>query len=200
MSDSNSRGRGCWGFEKYVLANFRGVTVVTYDVAIQHGKNGIHFENARRSVRPQLLDSENTEVNHKHKVRRQPRKVRVTVTPTISSLRSADEQCFSSDDGEYVLKPVSPAIWKQAENISHDLKSAQFIRLPIDFIPAESVLVYPYFTDHLLSFVQNYEIPLAQTKGILLSVLKALKELHGQDWVHTGIEQVPLDARTLRDR
>ena len=71
--------------------------------------------------------------------------------------------------------------------MSHDLRSSQFVRMPVDTIINESILVYPYFTRDILSFLNNHEISIAQTKGILLNVLKGLKEMHDYNWVHTGM-------------
>jgi serine/threonine protein kinase len=84
------------------------------------------------------------------------------------------------------LKPVCPELWKQAQNISRDLRSSQFVRLSVDSIADDSILVYPYFTKDLMSFVKSHEISTTQTKRILLDVLKGLKELHDGNWVHTG--------------
>lgn len=87
-----------------------------------------------------------------------------------------------------MLKPVSPAIWEQTQILRHDLRSSRFVRLPVDTIKSEdeSILVYEYFTEDLLSFVKSREIPITQTKRILRDVLSGLKELHDNDWVHAG--------------
>lgn len=102
--------------------------------------------------------------------------------------RGADKQCSSTDQKTYVLKPVSPAIWEKTQILHQDLLSSRFIRLPIDTIKSEdeSILVYEYFTEDLLSFVKSREIPIVQTRGILRDVLSGFKELHDNDWVHTG--------------
>lgn len=172
----------------------------SYNVATQYIKNGTHIQNTRRPVRPQLPDSESTEIKRKSEEQRQSRKVSILIAPAIPSLRPADEQYSSSDVRAYVLKPVSPSNWEQAQNISRDLRSSQFVRLPVDSITDELILVYPYFTEDLMSFVKNHEIPIAQTKWILLNVLKGLKEFHDNDWVHTGVNQAHLSARVLCDR
>jgi serine/threonine protein kinase len=72
--------------------------------------------------------------------------------------------------------------------MSGDLRSSQFIRLPIDSIVDESILIYPYLTEDLMSVMQKHELPKAQTKRILLDALRGLKELHDCNWVHTGMK------------
>ena len=156
------------------------------NVAIQYGKVGIHDQNARRSVRPHLSDSESPQVKRKFEEEHQPRKVPNPVIPAILILLLIDKQHSSSDDRAYVLKPVSPAILEQIGRIGHDLQKSQFVRLPVDTVKDESTLVYQYFTKDLMSFIKKYEISMDQTKRLLLNVLKGLKELHDHSWVHTG--------------
>jgi serine/threonine protein kinase len=80
---------------------------------------------------------------------------------------------------------------QQAHKISGDLRSSQFVRLPIDSIVDEAILIYPYLTEDLMSVVQKRELPKAQTKRILLDALRGLKELHDRNWVHTGMKPAP---------
>ena len=164
---------------------------------IQYGKNGIHDQGAGRAVRQKLSNSESIQVKRKFEEQRLPRKVSI---PTITSLRLANEQYSSSNGKAYVLKYTFPANWEQAKSISRDLRGSRFVRLPVDFIKDELILVYPYFTQDLMSFLNDHQIPIAQTKGILFSVLKGLKEMHDHNWVHTGMNQAFLSARALCDR
>ncbi len=80
------------------------------------------------------------------------------------------------------------------QNLGKDIRGSQFVRLPVDSIKEESSLVYQYFTADLMSFRNRHEIPVAQTKRILLDVLKGLKEMHDHDWVHMGINQSQLSS------
>jgi len=76
----------------------------------------------------------------------------------IAILRQADKQYSSSDGSYYVLKPVCPELLKQAHNINGDLRSSQFVRLSIDSIADEAILVHPHLTEDLMSLLKNHEI------------------------------------------
>lgn len=54
-----------------------------------------------------------------------------------------------------------------------------------DRIPEQSILIYDYATDHLLSLAQK-EIPLAARKRILRDALRGLAVLHDKNIVHAG--------------
>ncbi|KAJ4355359.1 uncharacterized protein N0V89_003375 [Didymosphaeria variabile] len=69
-----------------------------------------------------------------------------------------------------------------------DLRSSPYLlRVSDDACPDESVFVYKYLRDHLLSFVQN-EVPLPITKRILRDALRGIATLHGKGIVHTDIK------------
>ena len=121
-------------------------------------------------------------------------------TSGIPHHRSAVTQFSRAGEESFVLKPVSSAIWEQAQKLRHDLRSSRFVRLPVDTIKSEdeSILVYEYFTEDLLSFVKSREILITQIKGILRDVLSGLKELHDNDWVHTGTSALSMYDGTMR--
>lgn len=54
-----------------------------------------------------------------------------------------------------------------------------------DAIPEQSVIIYDYSTDHLLSLAQK-EIPLLAMKRILRDTLRGIAELHDKNIVHAG--------------
>lgn len=54
-----------------------------------------------------------------------------------------------------------------------------------DTIPEQSMFVYKYFTDELLSLTQK-DLPIGLTKRILKDTLRGLAVLHDQNIVHTG--------------
>jgi serine/threonine protein kinase len=57
----------------------------------------------------------------------------------------------------------------------------------IDYSEKEQTLVYDYFRDDLLSFVNvNTDISMKAIKQILWEVGLALKEFHEKNWIHIG--------------
>jgi serine/threonine protein kinase len=67
----------------------------------------------------------------------------------------------------------------------YGLNNSQFLRLSEDVVPEQSIFVYRYLADHLLSFVRK-ELPVLVTKRILKDTLHGLAALHEQNIVHTG--------------
>jgi hypothetical protein len=65
------------------------------------------------------------------------------------------------------------------------LYNCPHLRLLQDTVPEQSVFVYKYFTDDLLSMAQM-DLPIAFTKRILKDALRGLAALHDQNIVHTG--------------
>jgi serine/threonine protein kinase len=68
-----------------------------------------------------------------------------------------------------------------------DLRSSPYIRVSEDAVPEDSLFVYDYLQDHLLSFVQK-DIPLPTTKRILRDALRGIAALHDRGIVHTDIK------------
>jgi serine/threonine protein kinase len=68
-----------------------------------------------------------------------------------------------------------------------DLRSSPYIRVSDDAAPEESLFMYKYLQDHLLSFVQR-DIPLHLTKRILRDALRGIATLHEKGIVHTDIK------------
>lgn len=65
------------------------------------------------------------------------------------------------------------------------LNNSQFLRLSEDVVSEQSIFVYRYLADHLLSFVRK-ELSVLVTKRILKDTLRGLAALHEQNIVHTG--------------
>ena len=97
---------------------------------------------------------------------------------------------ISHNSCNYVLKRVSPDEFEQANRIRHELSDSRFIRLHVDENEAESTLIFPYFTEDLLSFLRHTSLPVDKTKRILCDILRGVKALHDKDWVYTGKLQV----------
>ena len=68
-----------------------------------------------------------------------------------------------------------------------DLRSSPYLCVSNDACLEESVVVYKYLGDHLLSFVQ-IEVPLPITKRILRDTLRGIAALHDKGIVHTDIK------------
>ncbi|KAJ8117623.1 hypothetical protein OPT61_g1209 [Boeremia exigua] len=93
----------------------------------------------------------------------------------------------TSGDHKYVLKCVAPRDFKYFKDMFDDLRSSPYLRVSDDTCPDESVFVYKYVRDHLLSFVQN-EVPLSITKRVLRDSLRGIATLHSKGIVHTDIK------------
>lgn len=65
------------------------------------------------------------------------------------------------------------------------LSSCPYLRLLQDTIPEQSMFVYKYFTDDLLSLARK-GLPITLAKRILKDTLRGLAVLHDQNIVHTG--------------
>jgi len=93
---------------------------------------------------------------------------------------------ISHNSCNYVLKRVFSDQFEQARRIRNELSDSRFIRLHVDENEAESTLIFPYFTEDLLSLLRHTALPIDKTKRILRDILRGIEELHDKDWVHTG--------------
>jgi hypothetical protein len=87
-----------------------------------------------------------------------------------------------------VLKELPPSIFAFAYDMQRDLISQErspYLQLMRDTIPKQSILIYRYATDHLLSLAQK-EIPLSVRKRILRDALRGPAVLHDKHIVHAG--------------
>ena len=80
---------------------------------------------------------------------------------------------------------MSQSNFKYLLDIYRSLRSA-YLRLLQDTISKQSMFVYQYFTDDLLSLAQR-DLPIAATKRILKDTLCGIAVLHDHNIVHTGI-------------
>jgi serine/threonine protein kinase len=79
-------------------------------------------------------------------------------------------------------------IFELAYDMQRDLLAqgrSAYLRLMRDTIPKQSIIIYDYATDHLLSLAQK-EISLSARKRILRDTLRGLAELHKKNIVHGG--------------
>jgi hypothetical protein len=79
--------------------------------------------------------------------------------------------------------------------IAKDLSPSQRLRMHIDCIAKDSILVYPYFQDTLLALMEgDQNFPPEGRLEILRSIWEAIQELHAKDWVHTGSSCALIDG------
>jgi serine/threonine protein kinase len=94
----------------------------------------------------------------------------------------------SCDKTPYVVKPVSDSILDHLQEFRAEFEDHPRLRIHVDNIEKESVLVYEYFKSDLLALVENYPaLPLTARKQILREVGNTLAEMHEKNWIHLGI-------------
>jgi serine/threonine protein kinase len=95
---------------------------------------------------------------------------------------------FSScDKTPYVVKPVPESILEHLQEFRAEFESHPRLRIHIDKIEKESILVYEYFKTDLLALVENYPpLPLTVRKKILKEIGNTLAEVHEKNWIHLG--------------
>jgi len=103
--------------------------------------------------------------------------------PTLSKL--ADSHRSRAGNQKFILKDVSQSDFKYFQDMYRELRSCPYLRLSQDTVPEQSMFVYKYFTDDLLSLVRK-DLPIAPTKRILKDTLRGLAALHDQNIIHTG--------------
>lgn len=93
----------------------------------------------------------------------------------------------SCEDRPFVLKPASRSIFELSQELRHEFENNSRIRTRIDEIEGESVLVYEYFKDNLLSLVKNNaDLPVEARKLILRELGLGLNDIHSKNWIHLG--------------
>jgi serine/threonine protein kinase len=86
------------------------------------------------------------------------------------------------------LKPVSQSIFELSQELKHEFGTSCRIRTHIDYNEEESVLIYEYFKENLLSLVKNNpDLPIEARKSILRELGLGLKEIHAKHWIHLGM-------------
>ncbi|KAF2790762.1 calcium/calmodulin dependent protein kinase-like protein [Melanomma pulvis-pyrius CBS 109.77] len=89
----------------------------------------------------------------------------------------------------FVLKPVSRSIFEHLQELRNEFGSDSRLRIHIDQVETESVVIYEYFKTDLLSLVENYPaLPLIARKTILKEVGLALAEMHAKNWIHLDVK------------
>ncbi len=94
---------------------------------------------------------------------------------------------LSCGNQQYVMKRVSSSIFELSQVLKHEFGTDPCLRTHIDDNQDESILVYEYFKDNLLSLVhKNPDLSIKTRKNILREVAMALGKLHSRQWIHLG--------------
>lgn len=93
----------------------------------------------------------------------------------------------SCEDPPFVLKPASRSIFELSQVLRHKFENSSRVQSHIDEIEGESVLVYEYFKDNLLSLVKNNaDLPVKARKLILREIGLGLNDIHCKNWIYLG--------------
>ncbi|OIW30431.1 kinase-like protein [Coniochaeta ligniaria NRRL 30616] len=88
-----------------------------------------------------------------------------------------------------VFKQESKSIFDLSRRLADEFAGSRRLRMPIDFIPEERIVVYPYFADTLLDLIRaDPEFPPAELKKVLRSVGEAIQEFHTKGWLHLDVK------------
>jgi hypothetical protein len=108
--------------------------------------------------------------------------------PQIGDVKFMYRYSCSHDQNQYVLKDVPGLIYDNFhQRVRPQLHQTRHLRLPVDHVPDQQILVYNYMTEDLLSLFKK-RIPKETTKRILKASLEGIAALHEGDIVHLGIE------------
>lgn len=84
------------------------------------------------------------------------------------------------------MKKMSDMVFDLALDYKNDFPDSRRLRIHVDENDEEKVVIYEYFDDNLLSFVnKNPNLNLAR-KWILRELGESLKEFHAKNWIHIG--------------
>ncbi|KAI4636730.1 hypothetical protein J4E93_011000 [Alternaria ventricosa] len=93
------------------------------------------------------------------------------------------------DKTPYVVKPVSEFILEHLQEFRAEFEGHPRLRIHVDRIEKENILVYEYFKSDLLALVENYPpLPLIARKKILNEIGKILTEMHEKNWIHLDVK------------
>ncbi len=93
-----------------------------------------------------------------------------------------------------MVKPVTPFLYDQAFKLQEELSFSPHLRLPVDGNNANTALIFQYYTEDFLSFMQSGPVSRSQVKRILWDILKGIAACHSKDWVHCGNDFPALSA------
>lgn len=77
--------------------------------------------------------------------------------------------------------------FKCFQDMFRDLRTSPYVRVAVDEVPEQSMFVYRYLRESLLSFAQR-EVSISVVKRVLRDSLRGIAALHGRGIVHTDIK------------
>jgi serine/threonine protein kinase len=93
---------------------------------------------------------------------------------------------------------VSESFLEHLQELRAEFESHPRLRIHVNKIEKESILVYEYFKNDLLALVQNYPpLPLTARKKILKEIGNTLTEMHKKNWIHLGTKLTACHAPAL---
>lgn len=87
------------------------------------------------------------------------------------------------------LKQVTRSDFEYFQKMYSNLRACPHVRLAQDTVSEQSIFVYHYMSDDLLSLVQM-DLPIEVIKRILRRALCGLSALHNRNIVHTGEQYI----------
>ncbi|EKG12718.1 hypothetical protein MPH_10131, partial [Macrophomina phaseolina MS6] len=93
----------------------------------------------------------------------------------------------TSGNQRFILKQVSQSDFEYYRDMYDNLRACPNIRISQDTVSKQSIFVFPYMSDDLLSLVR-LDLPIAVIKRILHCTLRGLAALHDQNIVHTDLK------------
>lgn len=85
------------------------------------------------------------------------------------------------------MKSVPNNDFKCFQDMFRDLRTSPYVRVAVDEVPEQSMFVYRYLRESLLSFAQR-EVSISVVKRVLRDSLRGIAALHGRGIVHTDIK------------
>jgi hypothetical protein len=107
--------------------------------------------------------------------------------PDLSYQASQPDHRSRYEGASFIYKRVPKSFFDISRRIAEDFPSSCRLRTHVDANSQESILIYPYFRDTLLSLIQDDPgfAPDERWK-IMLMVGEAVQELHAKGWAHAG--------------
>lgn len=77
--------------------------------------------------------------------------------------------------------------FKCFQDMFRDLRTSPYVRVAVDEVPEQSMFVYRYLRESLLSFAQR-EVSISVVRRVLRDSLRGIAALHKRGIVHTDIK------------
>ncbi|KAF2770509.1 hypothetical protein EJ03DRAFT_342756 [Teratosphaeria nubilosa] len=102
--------------------------------------------------------------------------------------RELDVYKAESAGQSFILKHVTEHLFRISQQIADDFKSTERLRVHTDVNKKDSILVYLYSRDTLLTLMRNDpDFPPQERLKIMRAVAVAVAELHAKGWIHADM-------------